>query len=124
MSDFKIVTHDGKVYQIGSVYEFSDYGKDWALDELLSVGEGGINAFEARQYEWKLIREVNYSMGTITPAPTELIDGAAYMFNPHNTKLLDVIGLYEKNNNQFYFNGKHVVLAHCSNIRLMTVESK
>jgi hypothetical protein len=71
MSEIKTVTHDGKVYQIGSVYEFSDEGKDWALDELLSVGEGGFNPFEARQYEWKLIREVNYFMGTITPAPPE-----------------------------------------------------
>jgi hypothetical protein len=71
MSDCKTVTHEGKVYQIGSVYEFSDEGKDWALDELLSVGEGGFRPFEARQYEWTLIREVNYFMGTIAPAPPE-----------------------------------------------------
>jgi hypothetical protein len=71
MNDCKTGTYEGKVYQLGGVYEFSDYGKDWALDELLSVGEGGVNPFEARQYDWKLIREVNYFMGTITSAPPE-----------------------------------------------------
>jgi hypothetical protein len=124
MSEIKTVTYEGKVYQLGGVYEFSDKGRDWALDELLYLDEGKDLPFCTREYEWQLIREANYSMGTITPAPIELINGAAYMFDPHNTKLLDVIGLYEKNNNQFYFNGRHVVLAHCSNIRLMTVESK
>jgi hypothetical protein len=74
--------------------------------------------------EYGFLIAINRRYAKPIPAPIELVDGAAYMFDPHNTKLLDVIGLYEKNNNQFYFNGRHVVLAHCSNIRLMTVESK
>ncbi len=71
MSDCKTVTYDGKVYQIGGLYEFSDEGKEWAVDELLLVGERESYPFEARQFEWELIREANYTMGTITPAPPE-----------------------------------------------------
>ena len=75
------------------------------------------------KYIEKLERQIE-RIGTITPAPTELIDGGAYMFNSHNTKLLDAIGLYEENNNRFYFNGSYADLAYCSFIRLMSVESK
>jgi hypothetical protein len=124
MSDCKTVTHEGNVYEIGSVYEFSDDGVDWALDYLLEVGNNPTFPFEAKQYEWELIRKANYTMGTITPAPIDLIDGNAYMFNPHNTTLLDVIGLYEKKTNQFYCNGWSIILAHCSIIRPMTVAEK
>jgi hypothetical protein len=68
MSEIKTVTYEGKVYQIGSVYEFSDDGVDWALDYLLEVGNNPTCPFEAKKYEWELIRKANYTMGTITPA--------------------------------------------------------
>jgi hypothetical protein len=124
MSEIKTVTYKGKVYQLGGVYEFSDNGRDWALDELLYIDEGKDLPFCTREYEWQLIREASYLMGTITPAQIELIDGNAYMFNPHNTTLLDVIGLYEEKTNQFCCNGWSIILAHCSIIRPMTVEIK
>jgi hypothetical protein len=123
MSEIKTVTHDGQVYQIGSVYEFSDGGKDWAIDELLSIDEDKALPFEARQYEWTLIREVNYFMGTITLAPIELINGAAYMFDYHKNRK-PAIGVYSEANNTFLTVGYNYFVFDCTNIRLMTVESK
>jgi hypothetical protein len=123
MSEIKTVTHEGKVYQIGGVYEFSDEGKDWAVDELLSVGVSSAYPFNARQYEWELIREVNCTIGTITPAPIELDNGAAYMFIYHKNRK-PAIGVYSKAEEKFLtVNGKYFA-DKCTNIRLMTVESK
>jgi hypothetical protein len=123
MSDIKTVTHEGKVYQIGGVYEFSDAGKDWTVDELLSVGDSSIFPFNARQYEWELIREVNCTIGTITPAPVELVDGAAYTFDYHKNRKSS-IGVYSKFHNTFLTVGHDYFVFDCTNIRLMTVESK
>jgi hypothetical protein len=127
MSEIKTVTHLGKVYQIDQEYLFSNDGTHLVYGRLKAICPKSSYPFEAHDgFLCKYIGLIQdcKDQGTIIPAPIELVDGAAYMFDPHNTKLLDVIGLYEKNNNQFYFNGRHVVLAHCSNIRLMTVESK
>jgi hypothetical protein len=123
MSEIKTVTHEGKVYQLGGVYEFSDKGRDWALDELLYLDEGKALPFCTRQYEWELIREASYSMGTITPAPIELIDGAAYMFDCDEHS--NVIALFSKGGGLFLIHDGAVFNASaCTNIRLMTVESK
>tara|TARA_R110000744_G_scaffold181939_1_gene301121 strand:+ start:406 stop:783 length:378 start_codon:yes stop_codon:yes gene_type:complete len=125
MSECKTVTYEGNVYQIGKAYAFSDEGKEWEYDILVGFNEGRLYPFIGEIDVWQLVRAIEPSrLGTITPESIKLIDGGAYMFNPHNTKLLDVIGLYEENNNRFYFNGKHVDLAYCSLIRLMAIEKK
>jgi hypothetical protein len=121
--EIKTVTHEGKVYQIGGVYEFSDEGKGWAVDELLTVGERVAYPFEARQYEWEFIREVNCTIGTITPEPIELIDRAAYTFDYHENRK-SAIGVYSKIANNFIAVGNNYFADRCTNIRLMTVESK
>jgi hypothetical protein len=116
MSDFK-----GKVYQIGGVYEFSDDGVDWALDYLLEVGNNPDCPFKANQHEWELIREANYTMGTITPAPIELVNHNAYMFNIRGS---EVIGLY-CSDTETLTGGRYCLhYSAVSNIRLMTVEKK
>jgi hypothetical protein len=119
--------YEGNIYQIGQDYLFSINGETWSYGSLTDIDGGYSKPFCTKHKEWRYIKEVpaSESMGTITPAPIELIDGNAYMFNPHNTTLLDVIGLYEKKTNQFYCNGWSIILAHCSIIRPMTVaESK
>jgi hypothetical protein len=125
MNEIKTVTYKGKVYQLGGVYEFSDKGIDWALDELLYLDEGKSLPFCTRQYEWELIREASYSMGTITPAPIEYIDNAPYIFEVGGSQHL---GFYEKSQEAFFDRddgGDEVAkLSDCTNIRLMTVESK
>jgi hypothetical protein len=122
MSEIKTVTYEGKVYQLGGVYEFSDGGRDWALDELLYLDEGKDLPFCTREYEWQLIREASYSMGTITPAPIELVNGAAYMFDYRASK--DVIGIYSVCTETISSIGDDFISKNCTNIRLMTVESK
>jgi hypothetical protein len=126
MSDCKTVTHEGKVYQIGGIYEFNDegtIGDAWEVDELLGASKGKSYTFEARRYEWELIREVNSTIGTITLAPIELIDGNAYMFNYHGKK--GISGIYDKDTDRFYYQGgSYIPLDYCTNIRPMTVEKK
>ena len=125
IEEIKTATHKGNTYQIGKVYAFSDYGEEWEHDILKEFQEDSRHPCHGESENWNLIRAIEPSgLGTITPAPIELIDGGAYMFNSHNTKLLDAIGLYEENNNRFYFNGSYADLAYCSFIRLMSVESK
>jgi len=121
MSEIKTVTHKGSVYKIGGVYEFSDSGKAWAVDELLSVGDCSIFPFNAREYEWELIREFNCTVGTITPVPVELIDGNAYMFDYKGRQLT---GLCNVSTEQFLTTESRILYSYCKNIRLMTVESK
>ena len=122
MSEIKTVTYEAKVYQIGSVYEFSDKGKEWALDELIYIDEGKDLPFCTRQYEWELIREASYSIGTITPSPIELIDGSAYMFDeqePYSNR--NCIGIYEKHGHKFHLKNYATLVKVCTNIKPMAV---
>ena len=115
------VTYKGNVYQIGGVYEFSDDGVDWVVNKLMGVLVSGDLPFDTKKFGWKLIREVNYTIGTITPAPVELIDGAAYMFD---YKDVASIGLYEASTLRFIQVNGFTCSSRCTNIRLMTVGSK
>jgi hypothetical protein len=71
MSDCKTVTHKGNVYEIGGVYEFSDGGDYWTIDSLVSIDCAVAYPFKVRDCEWSLIREAEYKIGTIAPAPIE-----------------------------------------------------
>jgi hypothetical protein len=121
MSDLKTVTHEGKVYQIGGIYEFSDSGDYWTIDELLSI-EGTVGyPFKVKDCEWSLIREAKSKIGTITHAPIELVNHNAYMFN---IKGDEVIGLY-CSDTETLTGGRYCLhYLAVSNIRLMTVEEK
>ena len=59
--------------------------------------------------------------GVITPAPIQLIDGAAYMFNYQGS---DFIGLYEDDEEILFMVGCTYSLENCSNIRHMAVVEK
>jgi hypothetical protein len=123
MSEVKTETYEGQVYQIGSVYEFSDDGVKWELDYLLAVGSNPTFPFEAKKFEWELIREANYVMGTITTAPVELIDGNAYMFDyDKNSKV--IVGVYNQGGESFLTRMGILRPWNVTNIRLMTVEEK
>jgi hypothetical protein len=61
----------------------------------------------------------------ITPAPIELIDGKAYMFDESGYQKKDCVGLYEKFRHKFHLTNYAVFVNDCTNIRPMTVtESK
>jgi hypothetical protein len=126
MSEIKTVTYEGEVYQIDQDYLFSVRGATWVYEKLTGIDYSDSNPFCTESNEWLYIKEVPASenMGTITPAPIELINGAAYMFNSHEDNLLDAIGVYSESHNTLTTFKNLCAVFDCTNIRLMTVESK
>jgi hypothetical protein len=121
MSEAETVTHEGKVYQIGGIYEFSDDGDYWNIDLLASIECAKAYPFEVEECGWSLIREAESKIGTITPAPIE--NGNAYMFNYNGKK--GISGIYDKDTDRFYYQGgSYIPLDYCTNIRPMTVGSE
>ena len=123
MSDCKTVTHEGNVYEFGKDYLFSLNELDWTYAKLTDIDGGYEKVFCTQENEWRYIKEIPASrtMGTITPAPVELVEGNAYMFNIRGD---EVIGLYDLESGTLA-GGRYCL--HCSavsNIRLMTVEKK
>ena len=121
MSGIKTVTYEDSLYYIGDIYEFSDGGSCWELGVLLSIDPSSAFPFTAT-CKWRLIREVKSKIGTITPAPIEMIEGAAYMFDYYSSK--DAVGLYYNLNDMFYMADLSLKAESCTNIRLMTVEGE
>ena len=127
IEEIKTATHEGNVYEIGKLYAFSDEGKEWEYDILVGFHEDRLDPFIGEIDVWQLIRIIESSeLGTITPVPIELIDGAAYMFDyqAFNHPIWQGVGLYEKDEDSFFMVGYSYNLENCTNIRLMTVESK
>jgi hypothetical protein len=128
MSEIKTVTHEGKVYQIGKVYSFSQDRKYKCERRLKGVekSSAGYPIVDHAGVCWRYIEVINSSeLGTITPAPIELINGAAYMFDVRENTFL---GFYRERRKSFFYeiiNGNKIAGAsEATNIRLMTVESK
>jgi hypothetical protein len=126
MSDkIKTVTHDGQVYQIGENYLFSDDGTDFSLAKLVRIKKNDWPFGTDDGDVYRYIHEVSAlkNIGTITPAPIELVDGAAYMFD-YDGRKIDRVGVYDELSSRFYFPIGHSPASFCTNIRPMTVESK
>jgi hypothetical protein len=125
MSEITTVTHDGNIYQIGKQYSFSDDGSNWTISSLKSISYASDFPFRSG-FSWRLIKEFESSdVGTITPAPIKLVDGAAYMFDVRENTFL---GFYRERRKSFFYeiiNGNKIAGAsEATNIRLMTVGSK
>jgi heterodisulfide reductase subunit A-like polyferredoxin len=126
MSEIVTVTHDGKVYQIGQDYLFSVRGTTWVYEKLTDIDGGYSKPFCTKSKEWPYIKEVpaSESMGTITPAPVELVDGSAYMFNVRIGKKYHA-GIYDSKQHIFSISqGQWIDFESATNIRLMTVGSE
>jgi hypothetical protein len=125
MNEIKTVTRDNKVYQIGQDYLFSQNGLLWIYNKLIEAHHSH-NCFSTCDMDYSYIKEVPASenMGTITPAPIELIDGNVYTFD----LATQWVGFYVKERDSFFSgrsSGNKIAKApECKNIRLMTVESK
>jgi hypothetical protein len=123
----KTVTHEGNVYQIGKDYVFFDEISGMSFfDELKSINKHTTLPFDGIHARYKHIKNRPLeNIGTITPAPIELVDNGAYMFD---FKDETCIGFYELSQEAFFDRhdgGKQIAkLSFCTNIRLMTVESK
>ena len=115
--------HEGNVYEFGQDYLFSNNQLHWTYGALSDLDGGQDKVFCTSDKEWLYIKEVPASenMGKITPAPIELVDDAAYMFDYQSVQ---TIGLYCTINNMFYTTNSRMLITKCTNIRLMTVESK
>ena len=115
----KTVVYEGNVYEIGSPYLFSEHDKEWIYGILIDVDCNYKRPFCTNDQDWAHIKEIPIATnGTITPAPLELINGNAYMFN------YDVgrVGVYDEPSSRFYFPIGHVLASACTNIREMTVK--
>ena len=128
MSGIKTEECQGHVYEIGQSYLFSDGGDYWHCLRLKRIVKGYPTRFETWVTPTKFtvfdfIDELPASenIGTITPAPIELVDGAAYMFD---YKHESYIGIYTSPPHRFIVVDGWTLASYCTNIRLMTVESK
>jgi hypothetical protein len=126
------VTHEGNVYEVGKRYVFTDslpLGDDFTVSKLNFIyvpnsDPSYVFDSEGLPYRYAVsLSEVNLDAGTITPAPIELINGNAYMFDWRSSK--DLIGIYSVCREIIITIGDNFISKHCTNIRPMTVaESK
>jgi len=118
---------DGMVYEIGKLYMFKDSrANDYFVGVLADVdNESGLKFCTTidNLKEWyQECEEVIYDIGTITPAPTKLIDGEAYKFEYIAGKF---IGIYCEKENEFHLShGRLIKLNLCSNITRLVPEIK
>ena len=130
MSEVKTVTHEGQVYEIGKHYLFGNSSKLHKLLEINSKSEYPFRVLDKGQENgFTKIHLVDLDEGTITPAPIELVDGAAYTYHLNSLsdpefKGLDMIGIYKKSVDRFIRNDGFTSAECCINIRLMTVGSE
>lgn len=119
---------NGMAYEIGKLYSFKDIdAKDSAIGVLLMVGDSGSNlkflADIDDSPEWfQECKELNYEIGTITPAPTKLIDGEVYLvdveFGLCKKKRVPLI--YRKSDDEFFTVGCCFSISDCTNITHLT----
>jgi hypothetical protein len=98
----KLAAVSGMQYELGKLYEFSD-SKDFSdsIVETLEAThpEGNGKKFETNRTYWSYCREFDRELlGTITPAPVDLVDGAVYEFV---TKFGKYCGFYLKCGERF-----------------------
>jgi hypothetical protein len=116
--------HEGHFYEFGQDYLFSNNELHWTYAALSDLDGGQDRVFCTSDKEWRHIKEVPASenMGKITPAPIELVDGAAYMFDSFCGDNLQ--GTFNEDKARLIQSDSWEHIKDCTNIRLMTVESK
>jgi hypothetical protein len=119
------VTHEGKVYELNKDYLFGKFKTMLKLKWIDSLSEYPFQTIEGcHETGYKEIFLCTPDLGTITPAPIDLIDGNAYMFDYHKSRK-PAIGVYSASNNTFLTVSNDHFVFNCTNIRPMTVaESK
>jgi hypothetical protein len=120
----KPVTDRGNIYQIGKYYLFTDNGKKFTLAKLTHIGKGDHPFLTNEKDFFRYMYEVSTleDTGTITPAPIDLIDGNAYMFDFREATYT---GICCYKTEQFLTLESRILYSYCTNIRPMTVaESK
>jgi hypothetical protein len=113
-------TFKGMQYEVGKWYEFSNDGDNWEASKLDAI-EGSNFAFLTSLGWMQLCREATLSLGTITPAPVDLVDGAAYEFMCFDKKYY---GEYRKYLHRFYCGDYYYTTDDCTNITRLVPEVK
>ena len=118
----KTVTHEGKVYEIGKLYEFSDSDTLKRYGRLESVVNDTYPYCDHDGCEWEHIKEIGASdLGKIKDAPIELIGGQAYMFDCKES--LNLVGVCDIVGGIFRTHAGWEDIDQCTNIRKMVVEA-
>ena len=113
--------HEGQVWQIGEMYQFSDDGANWVGVPLKGfAGKVAAPCQDSNSHRWKHIRPIDPAdLGTVTPVPVELVDGSVYVFSV-GASVIKGIGFYDEYVHAFY--SGPMTIAHvtsCTNIRLL-----
>ena len=121
----ELVTVNGMQYEIGKDYEFrNEFYNEWTRDTLIGMVDCkfSIYVFTGKIRDWKMCQAMNPSLlGKITPAPVELVDGAAYAFEYMDG---DMLGRYHKGSDRFIIGNSNVKRAKVKNITRLVPEVK
>jgi hypothetical protein len=119
------VTSHGKIYELDKEYLFGNDGINLVYGRLVSICAQSSYPFQSdsgKLYKYIGMLSNCKDQGTITPAPIDLIDGNAYMFD---YKGASYIGIYTSPPHRFIQVDGFTLSSYCTNIRPMTVaESK
>lgn len=120
----KTVTHNGKEYQIGALYEFSDSGTNWSQGFLECIQDDKTYQFLKKGgVPWKRIREIqNPVIGTIKDAHVVLSAENAYEFD-HPT-VGSAVGYYHYEKECFDCAGVYFKVGECTRIVKLVPEVK
>ena len=116
----KTINHEGKIYQVGGLYEFSDDGTTWCVDTLEGIYPESNHPYETRPDDYKHIRICEAISGTITEVPVKLIDGECYSFTDQLGN--ERKGFFVAENDRLYCHAGVIVdPSRCTNIKLLVV---
>jgi len=78
----KTINHEGKIYQVGAVYEFtSDTGNLWSVDILEDICPASNYHYKTRSgINFKFIRACEENLGNVEESPVKLKNGECYSF--------------------------------------------
>ena len=117
----KTINYNGNTYQIGALYDFSIDDFDWFTCELGNINRLSKYVFETSRGDYSKIKALDSEIGTITPIPTELIDGKAYQFESYKQELH---GIYSTECEKMFTQNGEFRIKDCTNIQPLTVEIK
>ena len=115
----KTIKHEGKTYQVGAAYEFSDDGEEWCVGTLEDTYQGSAYPYKTRSGGYRLIRVYETSLGTITDAPVKLKNGECYRYTDLYGN--ERKGFFSARRGMFFRTEGCDAPSECTNIKLLVV---
>lgn len=113
-----IVYHEGKGYEVGAIYEFSNNDDKYMLGVLTGRSCDDLYPFLAGNIKYALCRKSKNKIGTIKEQSIELIDGECYQFDCESGR---VNGVYSFSCNRFVCLQGGFQANICTNIKSLTL---